>query len=70
MKVVIDRFEGVFAVCEKEDGEMINIEKNKIPKEAKEGDMLVIDEKGIEIDQEETIRRKREIEEEVEDLWA
>jgi hypothetical protein len=31
MKVIIDRFEENFAVCEKESGEMINIEVTKLP---------------------------------------
>lgn len=69
MKVIIDRFEGNYAVCEKEDRTMINIEKNKIPTEAKEGSVLSITEDGITIDEEETISRKKDIEEFTKDLW-
>jgi hypothetical protein len=43
MKVTIDRFEGDYAVCEKPDRTMINIKKDKLPSEPKEGDMLVIE---------------------------
>lgn len=69
MKVVIDRFEGNHAVCEKQNREMINIERNIIPKEAKEGDVLNIEESVITIDIEETKRRRAEIEELTKDLW-
>ena len=37
MRVIIDRFEGDFAVCEKENGEMLDSEKSKVPSKAKEG---------------------------------
>jgi len=69
MKVIIDRFEGNYAVCEKEDETMINIEKTKIPKIAKEGDVLIINPSGIIIDTVETDIRKHQIEERTKDLW-
>lgn len=40
MKITIDRFEKNFAVCETEDKKMINIEKSKLPKNSREGDVL------------------------------
>jgi len=43
MKVIIDRFEGDYAVCEKEGRTMVDIERNKIPAEAKEGDALLVE---------------------------
>lgn len=69
MKVIIDRFEGEFAVCEKEDSEMIDIEISKIPAAAKEGDVLDICNGIIVIDIEATEKRKKEIEELTKDLW-
>lgn len=69
MKIIIDRFEGNYAVCEKEDTTMINIERNKIPIEAKEGSVLSVAEGKIVIDNEETISRKKDIEEFTKDLW-
>lgn len=69
MKIIIDRFEGNYAVCEKEDRTMINIEKNKIPIEAKEGSVLSITEDGITIDEEDTKSRRKDIEELTKDLW-
>lgn len=70
LKVIIDRFEGGFAVCEKENREMIDIAKSSIPMEAKEGDVLNIQEGSITIDYEETAKRKKAIEELTKDLWA
>ena len=69
MKVIIDRFEGNFAVCEKEDRQMVDIKKSKIPTTAKEGDVLNIDKDMITIDSVETEKRKKEIEELTKDLW-
>lgn len=67
MKVIIDRFEGNFAVCEKENKTMIDIPKEILPEEAKEGDVLNI---NISIDTEETENRKKIIEELTKDIWA
>lgn len=69
MNVVIDRFEGNYAVCEKEDMTIINIERFLIPEKAKEGDVLVIDGEIIRIDIIETQKRKNDIKKLVEDLW-
>ncbi len=69
MKVIIDRFEGNYAVCEKEDQTMMDIEKNSIPKTAKEGDVLIINDNNIIIDTVETEIRKKQIEEMTKDLW-
>lgn len=69
MKLIIDRFEGDFAICEKENREMINIDKDKIPSGAKEGHVLVLINNRIEIDEEETKKRINEIEKTTEDLW-
>lgn len=41
MRLIIDRFEGIYAICETEDKTMINIERSLIPKEAREGDVLI-----------------------------
>ena len=69
MNVTIDRFEGEFAVCEKEDRQMIDIKKSKLPEMCKEGDILNIKNDIITIDLEATKKRKREIEKLTEDLW-
>lgn len=69
MKVIIDRFEGDFAVCEKEDKTMIDIERSKIPDEAKEGDALLVEDNKIIIDEEETKKRVERIKDLTKDLW-
>ncbi|TCO77446.1 DUF3006 domain-containing protein [Marinisporobacter balticus] len=69
MYAVIDRFEGSFAICQKDDGEMINIEKSRIPFYAKEGDVLSLSKDKVIIDQDETGRRKTKIEGITKDLW-
>lgn len=66
MRVTVDRFEGDYAVCERDDRKMMNIEKMKLPKGVREGDVLVLDGPKIFIDEEETKRRK----EEIENLWC
>lgn len=69
MKAVIDRFEGEYAVCEKDDRTMIKLKKSEIPFSAKEGDVLIIEVGNIILDKEETEKRKREIERLTEDMW-
>lgn len=61
MLVVIDRFEKEMAICQKEDKTMITISKKELPKEAKEGNILKIEDSGITIDQEATIARRKYI---------
>ncbi len=69
MKVIIDRFEGEYAVCEQEDRTMINIEVIKLPQEAREGDVLKIDGDRIYIDKNETEKRKQNVEQILDSLW-
>lgn len=69
MQGTIDRFEEEFAVVELENRKMKNIKRSLIPKDAKEGDVLNIEEDSITIDYEETEKRKKEIEEMTKDLF-
>jgi len=62
MKVVIDRFEGELAVCERSDRTTFNIFRNLLPPEAKEGDVLIMEDDRIWIDVEETQKRRSRIE--------
>ena len=57
MKVIIDRFEGEYAVVEIEVGRCVNIPKILLPN-SKEGDIV-----KIEIDKLETEERKKNIQE-------
>lgn len=71
MKMIIDRFEGFYAVCEKEDRTMIDIKRITLPSQAKEGDVLIINSNSntITIDISKTEKRRKEIQKLTEDLW-
>lgn len=69
MKVTIDRFEGSYAICEKENKEMLNIERNRLPQNAQEGDCLLLEGNNISIDETATLNKKRKIKELMKDLW-
>lgn len=69
LKGIIDRFEGEFVIVEYDDRGRVEISRNLIPKNAREGDYLVqLGDKYI-IDEGETQRRKCEIEKLANDLW-
>lgn len=69
MRAVIDRFEGDFAVCEKEDRTMLNVKRNKLPANAKEGDVLIIEGDTTRIDSTETTKRKKATQKLMENVW-
>jgi len=60
IKLIIDRFEGKYAILETQDRNPIifNFPRHLLPQEAKEGTVLNF---NIDIDQEETKRRKNKI---------
>lgn len=61
-QLIIDRFEGKFAICEDEMQRFFAIEVGDLPKEAKAGSVLEIDEDGgIAVNEEETQRRRARI---------
>lgn len=68
MKYIIDRFEGEFAVLEKEDGGIIDVPKSEI-EGAKEGDVVLFENGFYTIDIEETEKRKALIEEKMKKLF-
>ncbi|APH16690.1 hypothetical protein NPD5_2205 [Clostridium sporogenes] len=69
MKGIIDRFEENFAIVELEDKRIINIDKSIIPKKAKEGDVINIEGDTITLNEKESERLKKEIDELTEDMW-
>lgn len=54
MKATIIRFEGCYAICMKEDRSILDIKRFNIPMDAKEGDILNINDDDITIQEEET----------------
>ena len=69
MRVIIDRFEGDFAVCEKDDRSILNINRRDLPSDAKEGDVLNVDGYKINIDTDETAKRKEMARLLAENVW-
>ncbi|MDD3303430.1 MAG: DUF3006 domain-containing protein [Clostridia bacterium] len=69
MKGIIDRFEEKKAIIELENRTKIEIDKDKLPTKAKEGDCILIKEDKIIIDKEATNDRKKYIEKITMDLW-
>lgn len=60
--LIIDRFEGDLAVCEREDCSMVAIEKSRLPKGMRPGNILKIEDDGtIRLDAEEELRRREMI---------
>lgn len=60
--LIIDRFEGDLAVCEREDCSMVAIEKSRLPKGMRPGNILKIENDGtIRLDAEEELRRREMI---------
>lgn len=58
--IIIDRFEGEYAVLENDD-EMQNIERTLLPDDAKEGDVLIVVDSMYEVDVEGTQKRREEV---------
>ena len=56
--MIIDRFEQDFAVVETDDG-MINIEREYLPEDSSEGDVIVPTGNGYIIDEEATAQRRK-----------
>ena len=69
MKLIIDRYEGRYAVCEKDDQEMVNIQILNLPINSKVGDILNIENDEILSDIKSTNDRKKYIEKITKDLW-
>ena len=64
-RFTIDRFEGQWAVLETPEGKTINYPRNLLPKGAKEGDVFDL---NIDMNQEATEERKKNIKGRVDDL--
>ena len=64
MKVIIDRFEGDFAVVELENKVLVDMPKELIPEGAAEGTVL-----KIKIDHEETKNRSKRIQKLMDAVW-
>ncbi len=68
MNVIIDRFEGIYAVLERPDGTTFNILKDSLPDSCKEGDCLILDKDFIVMEINGTDKRKNDIKKLFDDL--
>jgi hypothetical protein len=57
MKLTIDRFEGGFAVCEKEDRTALYVSRRELPIDAKGGDVFIVGDDNTEIETAKTAQR-------------
>lgn len=69
IKGIIDRFESDIAVIEVEDGHTLDYPKHLLPKDAEVGDVIKIEGNQFTIDKEETIKRRKEIDGLMNDLF-
>lgn len=70
MKLIIDRFEGDFAVCEVQaEKRMISLRRAELPAGAQEGSVLLVTDNVIALDQDETNQRKEKIKKLMDSLW-
>ncbi|WP_195983699.1 DUF3006 domain-containing protein [Clostridium sp. D33t1_170424_F3] len=68
--LVIDRFEGTFAICENEEQKLFAIETSELPQGAAEGSVLEIDEEGtIRVNEEKTAARRSKVKKLQDSLW-
>lgn len=56
-RMIIDRFEGKKAVCERMDGTMFDVARSEVPVDAAEGDVLVCEKVAYRLDIESTKAR-------------
>lgn len=69
-KIIIDRFEGDFAICEKNNAEFIKILRENLPENIHEGDCLVKIEDDYVVDTEVSKKAKERIEKKLNDLFC
>ena len=70
MKVVVDRFEGEFAVCQEiSTKRMTDIPKSRLPAGTREESVLEIDGAQVLLDQTETADRLSRIKKLMDELW-
>lgn len=69
MKYIVDRIEGEFAVCEKEDRTTVDIRLSELPSGVKAGDVLVVEDGTLRIDRQLTKERKAQIEKLADELF-
>ena len=67
--LIVDRFEGGFAVCEQEDATMVDVDVKLLPQGTKEGDVLKFENGMYTVDADATLQRTRRIRQLMGELW-
>jgi hypothetical protein len=67
--LIVDRFEGGFAVCEREDGTMVDMDMKLIPDGTEEGDVLRVQNGVYAVDVDATAERTQRIRSLMDELW-
>lgn len=68
--LIVDRFEGVYAICEDGEKKFFAIELSELPKEVHEGDVLEIGDDGtLSVNAEKTAERRSFIRQKQNSLW-
>jgi len=68
--VIVDRFEGDWAVLEEEKGDVMRVERSRLPAECREGDVLVRENDHYWIDRKATEERRQRMAERMEKLFS
>lgn len=69
MKVIVDRIEENFAVCEMENGNMLSLSMSILPSNIKDGTVLDIQGQIITVDEEQTEKKRKAAERLLDDLF-
>ncbi|MED4313336.1 DUF3006 domain-containing protein [Heyndrickxia coagulans] len=69
MKYIVDRIEGEFAVCEKDDRTTVDIRLREIPSGVQAGDVIIVEDGIPRIDRQLTKERKAQIKKLADELF-
>ena len=69
MELIVDRLEEEYIVCEDENKNIVNILKDEVEDEVKEGDILILVDGKYIVNKEKTKDRKAYIQDLIKDLW-
>ncbi|WP_342399985.1 DUF3006 domain-containing protein [Weizmannia sp. FSL W8-0676] len=69
MKYIVDRIEGEFAVCEKDDRTTVDIRLSELPSGVQAGDVIIVENGIPRIDRQLTKERKAQIKKLADELF-
>lgn len=69
MKYIIDRIEQNIAICEDENGNIVEIPKENLPQDIKEGSCIIEQNSIYILDENSTNKKREEIKKRMDNLW-